>query len=137
MVSDKAIIDVEDVFVDRDNALLYLEVELQKRKNRKKEKAIHITQAPGTGKTRLLQEFIKKMAREKKAVGIYINSSDIENWIYDLEGLRKVLRRAAIASQVSELTETLEPISETYMNNLIKKIWFRRISRLYRTSRGI
>ncbi len=76
-------VEIEDVFVDRENALQFLENELKKRKNRVKEYAIRITQAPGTGKTRLLKEFIKKMEKERKAVGIYINSPEIERWVKD------------------------------------------------------
>ncbi len=68
------VIEIEDVFVDREKALQYLEDELRRRKNRTVEMAIRITQAPGTGKTRLLIEFIKKMEREGKAVGLFINS---------------------------------------------------------------
>ncbi len=77
------VVELEDVFVDRENALQFLENELKKRKNRVKEYAIRITQAPGTGKTRLLQQFIKKMEKERKAVGIYINSPEIERWVRD------------------------------------------------------
>ncbi len=92
MNSDEApLIELQDVFVDREKALLFLEDELKSRKNHIKEIVIRITQAPGTGKTRLLQEFIKKMEREGKAVGIYINSPEIEEWINDsplsLEGM--------------------------------------------------
>ncbi len=75
------VIEIEDIFVDREKALQYLEDELRSRKNRIVEIAIRITQAPGTGKTRLLQEFIKKMEGERKAVGVYINSPEIERWI--------------------------------------------------------
>ncbi len=106
MASDETIIEIEDVFVDREDALQYLENELRKRKNRKKEKAIRITQAPGTGKTRLLQEFIKKMEKEGKAVGIYINSPEIEDWITsspaNLEG---ILWRAVFLPMAEEVMD--------------------------------
>ncbi len=61
----------------------FLESELERRIGDTVESAIRITQAPGTGKTRLLKEFIKKMEKEGKAVGIYINSPEIERWIKD------------------------------------------------------
>ncbi len=60
------IIELEDVFVDREKAMQFLENELKKRKNRTKEQAIRIMQAPGTGKTRLLKEFIKMIEAERE-----------------------------------------------------------------------
>ena len=40
------VIEIEDIFVDREKALQYLEDELRSRKNRTIEKAIRITQHP-------------------------------------------------------------------------------------------
>ena len=72
---------IEKVFVDREAAIKYLDDELKSRMGGIVERAIRITQAPGTGKTRFLQEFIKRMEGEKKGVGLYINSPEIERWI--------------------------------------------------------
>ncbi len=113
--------DVEDIFVDREKALRFLENELRIRKNRKKEYAIRITQAPGIGKTRLLQEFINKMETEQKAVGIYINAPEIEDWIQNsptnLEGM---LWRAVFLPVVNEII-SVEQLDRVDVKNIVKK----------------
>ncbi len=98
------IIEIEDVFVDRKGALRYLEDELRSRKSRTVEMAIRITQAPGTGKTRLLKEFIKKVETERKGVGIYINSPDVEDWLkYGSDALISQLWRVVLFPVVEEV----------------------------------
>ncbi len=122
MASDEMIIEIEDVFVDREAALQYLENELRKRKNRVWEYAIRITQAPGTGKTRLLQEFISKMEREEKAVGVYIRSPEIEDWINgDLETIRGYLWRVVFAPVIDELKDFSIFLTQYEVDELIKE----------------
>ncbi len=122
MDSDKdPVIELEDIFVDREKALQYLEDELRSRKNHTKEKAIRITQAPGTGKTRLLIEFIKKMERESKAVGLFINSPIMEQWIRDSpDELKGMLWRAVFLSVVDEVRDRIQ-LDEIDIANIVTK----------------
>ncbi len=71
---------IKNVFVDREHAMNFLEEELENRIGDVVEKAIRITQAPGTGKTRLLKEFIAKSEAENKGIGLYINSPEVAKW---------------------------------------------------------
>ncbi len=112
---------IGDVFVDREDTLKFLEDELRRRKDRKKEQAIRITQAPGTGKTRLLQEFIKKMEYEKKGIGIYINSHQIEKWMNGIEEFRKILRRSILAPRIPEFVGKEVLISKRRAKRLLKQ----------------
>ncbi len=115
-------IELEDVFVDREKALQFLESELRKRKNHTKEKAIRITQAPGTGKTRLLQEFIKKMEFENKGLGIFISSQNESLWS-DLEVLKGVLLRTLLRPIVGDaVSDPSLIISETQLE-LLKSMY--------------
>ncbi len=119
--NDTLNIEIEDIFVDRKDALGFLESELRSRKNHIKEKAIRITQAPGTGKTRLLQEFIKKMEQEEKAVGLYIRSTEIENWINgDLETIRGYLWRVVFVPILDELRDIFIFLTQYEVEELIK-----------------
>ncbi len=121
-LDESPIIEIEDVFVDRKKALQFLENELRKRKNRTKEKAIRITQAPGTGKTRLLKEFIKKMEHEQKAIGIYINSPRFADWFMgDISDLRKMLRRAILSLKIPELVGSDVMVSDELAKTFLKK----------------
>ncbi len=114
-------IDIEDIFVDREKALKYLDDELKKRNDRVKEYAIRITQAPGTGKTRLLKEFIKKVEDEGKGIGIYLLSSDFEEWAHgDLNSLKRKFLRATLVNVISEIKDRDE-ISFGYAKQLVKK----------------
>ncbi len=121
---EEPLIEIEDIFVDREKALQFLEVELRKRKNRTKEKTIRITQAPGTGKTRLLKEFIKKMESANKGVGIYINSPDIEDWLkYGSETLVNQLWRVILFPIVEEVRAELT-ISQHLLDKIKEKYDF-------------
>ncbi len=119
-LDESPVIELEDVFVDREKAMQCLEDELKSRKNRTVEMSIRITQAPGTGKTRLLQEFIKKMEHEQKGIGLYINSPRIERWIrskpFELESK---LWRLVFLKYANE--EELEGISTIDAQKLAKK----------------
>ncbi len=118
---EEPVIEIEDVFVDREKAMKYLEDELRSRKNHKVEMAIRITQAPGTGKTRLLQEFISKMEREGKGVGIYINSPEIENWITgSLTNLESILWRAVFLPVAEEVMD-VDQLDIIDVKGLLKK----------------
>ncbi len=109
-------VELEDVFVDRENALQFLENELKKRKNRVKEYAIRITQAPGTGKTRLLKEFIKKIENEEKGLGVYISSQNEAYWT-DLESLNGALLRTLLRPIIGKkLQEPSIIITESLLN---------------------
>ncbi len=113
---------IKKVFVDREHALNFLERELNARIGEATEKAIRITQAPGTGKTRLLKEFIKKMERERKAIGIYINSLRFADWFMgDITDLQKMLRRAILSLKVPELVGTDVMISNELAKTFLKK----------------
>ncbi len=112
---------IKKVFVDREHALNFLEKELNDRIGEATEMAIRITQAPGTGKTRLLKEFIKKMEDERKAVGIYINSPEIERWITDSpQKLESELWRVLFFQYVEEPHELIGITSIT-AKDLAKK----------------
>ncbi len=131
------VIEIEDIFVDREKALQFLENELKKRKNRTKEKAIRITQAPGTGKTRLLKEFTKKMEQDGKAVGIYINSPEVEDWFESTVRLENMLWRAILLPVIDEVQEFeaipyefAEELVESHdLTNYLPYKSFRRISK--------
>ncbi len=112
---------IKKAFVDREDALNFLEKELDERIDDAVEIAIRITQAPGTGKTRLLKEFIKKMEREGKAVGIYINSPEIEDWITgSLTNLESILWRAVFLPVAKEVLD-VEQLDIIDVKGLLKK----------------
>ncbi len=118
---------IKKVFVDREDALNFLENELEDRivdiieVENAVEMAIRITQAPGTGKTRLLKEFIKKMEKEKKAVGVYINAPEIERWIRDApRRLESELWRVLFFNYVKDPHELIG-ITSTAAKDLAKK----------------
>ncbi len=113
---------IKKVFVDREDALNFLENELEGRIGEAVEMAIRITQAPGTGKTRLLKEFIKKIEREQKGIGIYIESPRIAEWITgDISDLQKMLRRAILTLKIPELAGTDVMVSKELAKVLLKK----------------
>lgn len=72
---------IYDVFVGREDAIQFLENEMNKRKGKAVENVIHIIQAPGIGKTRLVNEFIKKVECERKAIGFNIFTPETRHWI--------------------------------------------------------
>ncbi len=112
---------IKNVFVDREDALDFLESELKERIGEAVERAIRITQAPGTGKTRLLQEFIKKMEKEGKAVGVFINSPIMEQWIRGSpDELKGMLWRAVFLPVVDEVKDRIQ-LDEIDIKNFISK----------------
>ena len=113
---------IEDIFVDREDAMHYLEEQLEKRRGKAYEEAIRITQAPGTGKTRLLKEFIRKIELEERGVGIYIRCPEIENWYLEsTENFRKSLRRVVLAPRIKELAGKNIYLSRREAEELMKK----------------
>ncbi len=109
---------IKKVFVDREDALNFLERELEGRIGDVVEVAIHITQAPGTGKTRLLQEFIKRVESEEKGLGVYISSQNESLWT-DSGVLRGVLLRTLLRPIVGdELSDPSIIITDTQLEIL-------------------
>ncbi len=112
---------IKKVFVDREDALNFLESELEDRIGDAVENAIRITQAPGTGKTRLLKEFIKRIEDAEKGIGIYLLNSDFEEWTQgDLNSLKRKFLRATLVNVIPEIKDHDE-ISFEYAEQLVKK----------------
>ncbi len=107
---------IKKVFVDREDALNFLESELESRIGDVVEIAIRITQAPGTGKTRLLKEFIKRIESEEKGLGVFISSQNESLWT-DLGVLRSVLLRTLLRPIVGDdLSDPSIIISDTQLD---------------------
>ncbi len=112
---------IKKVFVDREDALNFLESELEDRIGDAVENAIRITQAPGTGKTRLLKEFIKRIEDAEKGIGIYLLNSDFEEWAQgDLNSLKRKFLRATLVNVIPKIKDHDE-ISFEYAEQLVKK----------------